>query len=203
DSFGSEFSPRAYGVYNLTDNWVIKGGVGRSFKAPSIYQSDETYGVLACRGMCTLVGNPNLKPETATSYEIGTLYQNERVEAGIMLFNNDIDDMIITDTWRVGYRPAVMTYSNVSKARVQGYELQGRYNLSDTMGLRANYTYSDAEDRDTDEQLRNSPQHVANIGFDWQAMPDLGLNLDYQYTGSQLLYVSAAQPNVESGAFHQ
>ncbi|HBS80150.1 MAG TPA: TonB-dependent receptor, partial [Pseudomonas sp.] len=145
----------------------------------------------------------NLKPETATSYEIGTLYQNERVEAGIMLFNNDIDDMIITDTWRVGYRPAVMTYSNVSKARVQGYELQGRYNLSDTMGLRANYTYSDAEDRDTDEQLRNSPQHVANIGFDWQAMPDLGLNLDYQYTGSQLLYVSAAQPNVESGAFHQ
>ena len=203
DSFGSEFSPRAYGVYNLTDNWVIKGGAGRSFKAPSIYQSDETYGVLACRGMCTLVGNPNLKPETATSYEIGTLYQNERVEAGIMLFNNDIDDMIITDTWRVGYRPAVMTYSNVSKARVQGYELQGRYNLSDTMGLRANYTYSDAEDRDTDEQLRNSPQHVANIGFDWQAMPDLGLNLDYQYTGSQLLYVSAARPNVESGAFHQ
>lgn len=203
DSFGSEFSPRAYGVYNLTDNWVIKGGVGRSFKAPSIYQSDDTYGVLACRGMCTLVGNPNLKPETATSYEIGTLYQNERFEAGIMLFNNDIDDMIITDTWRVGYRPAVMTYSNVSQARVQGYELQGRYNLSDTMGLRANYTYSDAEDRDTDEQLRNSPQHVANIGFDWQAMPALGLNLDYQYTGSQLLYVSAAQPNVESGAFHQ
>jgi len=203
DSFGSEFSPRAYGVYNLTDNWVIKGGVGRSFKAPSIYQSDDTYGVLACRGMCTLVGNPNLKPETATSYEIGTLYQNERLEAGIMLFNNDIDDMIITDTWRAGYRPAVMTYSNVSKARVQGYELQGRYNLSDTMGMRANYTYSDAEDRDTDEQLRNTPQHVANIGFDWQAMPDLGLNLDYQYTGSQLLYVSAAQPNVESGAFHQ
>ncbi|BAP79512.1 TonB-dependent receptor domain-containing protein [Stutzerimonas stutzeri] len=203
DSFGSEFSPRAYGVYNLTDNWVIKGGVGRSFKAPSIYQSDDTYGVLACRGMCTLVGNPNLKPETATSYEIGTLYQNERLEAGVMLFNNDIDDMIITDTWRVGYRPAVMTYSNVSKARVQGYELQGRYNLSDTMGVRANYSYSDAEDRDTDEQLRNTPQHVANIGFDWQAMPDLGLNLDYQYTGSQLLYVSAAQPNVESGAFHQ
>jgi len=202
-SFDSEFSPRAYGVYNLTDNWVIKGGVGRSFKAPSIYQSDETYGVLACRGMCTLVGNPNLKPETATSYEIGTLYQNERLEAGIMLFNNDIDDMIITDTWRVGYRPAVMTYSNVSKARVQGYELQGRYNLSDTMGLRANYTYSDAEDRDTDKQLRNSPQHVANIGIDWQAIPDLSLNLDYQYTGSQLLYVTAVQPNVESGAFHQ
>jgi len=203
DTFGGEFSPRAYGVYNLTDNWVIKGGAGKSFKAPSIYQSDETYGVLACRGMCTLVGNPDLKPETATSYEIGTLYQDERLEAGIMFFHNDIEDMIVTDTWRVGYRPAVMTYSNVSKARVQGYELHGRYALTDSIGLRGNYTYSDAEDRDTDEAIRNSPQHVANLGVDWQAMPKLGLNLDYQYTGSQLLYVSAAEPNVESGAFHQ
>ncbi len=201
--FDSEFSPRVYGVYNLTGNWVVKGGAGRSFKAPSIYQSDETYGVLACRGMCTLVGNPDLKPETATSYELGTHFQNERLEAGIMVYSNYIDDMIITDTWRAGYRPAVMTYSNVSKARVRGYELTGRYNLSDTMGLRANYTYSDAEDRDTDTQLRNTPRHVANLGFDWQATTTLGLNLDYQYTGSQLLYVSAAEPYVESGAFHQ
>jgi len=36
-----------------------------------------------------------------------------------------------------------------------------------------------------------------------QATTTLGLNLDYQYTGSQLLYVSAAEPYVESGAFHQ
>lgn len=202
DSFGGEFSPRAYGVYNLTDHWVIKGGAGKSFRAPSIYQFDESYGVLACRGMCTLVGNPDLKPETATSYELGTLFQNERIEAGIMFFHNDIEDMIVTDSWRAGYQPSVMTYSNVSKARVQGYELQGRYALSDRIGLRGNYTYSDAEDRDTDEQLRNTPQHVANLGVDWQVRNDLAMNLDYQYTGSQLLYVSAAEPNVESAAFH-
>jgi len=202
DSFGGEFSPRAYGVYNLTDNWVIKGGAGKSFKAPSIYQFDETYGVLACRGMCTLVGNPDLKPETATSYELGTLYQDQRIEAGIMLFDNEIEDMIYTDSWRAGYRPSVMTYTNVDKARVRGYELQGRYAFSDAVGLRANYTYADAENRETDDPLRNTPQHMANIGLDWQAMPNLDLNLDYQYTGSQFVYVSAAQPEVESGAFH-
>lgn len=202
DSFDGEFSPRVYGVYNLSENWVIKGGAGKAFKAPSIYQLDDSYSVLACRGLCRLVGNPDLKPETSTSYELGTLYQGERLEAGIMFFDNEIEDMIYTDSWRAGYRPSVMTYTNVDEARVKGYELQGRYAFNDAVGLRANYTYVDSENRDTGETLRNTPQHMANLGLDWQVLPKLSTNLDYQYTGSQLLYVSAAKPNEESGAYH-
>ena len=202
DSFGGEFSPRVYGVYNLTGHWVIKGGAGKAFKAPSIYQLDDNYSVLACRGMCSLVGNPDLKPETATSYELGTLYQDDRLEAGVMFFANDIEDMIYTDSWRAGYRPSLMTYSNVDKARIRGYELQGRYALNPAIGLRANYTYADSENRDSGETLRNTPRHLANVGIDWQATAKLGANLDYQYTGSQLLYVSAARPNVASDAYH-
>lgn len=202
DSFGGEFSPRVYGVYNLTGHWVIKGGAGKAFKAPSIYQLDDSYSVLACRGMCSLVGNPDLKPETATSYELGTLYQDDRLEAGVMFFANDIEDMIYTDSWRAGYRPSLMTYSNVDKARIRGYELQGRYALNPAIGLRANYTYADGENRDSGETLRNTPRHLANVGIDWQATAKLGANLDYQYTGSQLLYVSAARPSVESDAYH-
>ena len=202
DSFGGEFSPRVYGVYNLTSHWVIKGGAGKAFKAPSIYQLDDNYSVLACSGMCSLVGNPDLKPETATSYELGTLYQDDRLEAGVMFFANDIEDMIYTDSWRAGYRPSLMTYSNVDKARIRGYELQGRYALNPAIGLRANYTYADGENRDSGETLRNTPRHLANVGIDWQATAKLGANLDYQYTGSQLLYVSAARPNVASDAYH-
>ena len=205
ETFGGKFSPRIYGVYNLTDNWVIKGGAGKAFKAPDIPQSDETYSVLACRGMCQIVGNPDLKPETSVSYELGTQYQNERLQAGIMFFNNDIEDMIVSDSWNppAGYRPPVMTYTNVSKARIQGYELQGRYAFNDALAARANYTYSDAENRDTDEPLNYTPQHIANIGLDWQATAQLGFNLDYQYTGSQMLVV--VRPGVngsfESGAY--
>ncbi|MCQ4288771.1 TonB-dependent receptor [Pseudomonas stutzeri] len=200
--FGSEISPRAYGVYNLTDNWVIKGGVGKSFKAPAIYQSDESYSIAACQGGCRVMGNADLKPETAISYELGTLYQNGGLEAGITLFQTEIDDMIVSDRWRAGYRPTVMTYSNISKARVQGYELQGRYAFNDALGLRGNYTYSDAEDRDAATPLINTPQHVANIGLDWQARSNLALNLDYQYTGSQWLPTPATGGSQESGAFH-
>ncbi|WP_019339002.1 TonB-dependent receptor domain-containing protein [Stutzerimonas stutzeri] len=201
EAFGSEFSPRAYGVYNLTDNWVIKGGVGKSFKAPAIYQSDETYSVAACQGFCRVKGNAQLKPETAISYELGTLYQNGGFEAGVTLFQTEIDDMIVSDRWRAGYRPSLMTYSNISTARVRGYELLGRYAFDETLGLRANYTYSDAEDREADAPLNNTPQHIANIGLDWRALPALALNLDYQYVGSQWLSTPAGGAQ-ESGAFH-
>ncbi|WP_222908204.1 TonB-dependent receptor domain-containing protein [Pseudomonas sp. DNDY-54] len=201
EAFGSELSPRAYGVYNLTDNWVIKGGVGQSFKAPAIYQSDETYSVAACQGGCRVRGNAQLKPETALSYELGTLYQNGQVEAGVTLFQTEIDDMIVSDRWAPGYFPAVMTYNNISKARISGYELQGRYALDDALGIRVNYTYSDAEDREAETQLNNVPQHVANIGVDWRALPAVALNLDYQYVGSQWLPTPASGAQ-ESGAFH-
>ncbi|PKM24376.1 MAG: TonB-dependent receptor [Gammaproteobacteria bacterium HGW-Gammaproteobacteria-13] len=201
--FGGAFSPRLYGVYNLTDNWVLKGGAGKAFKAPDITQSDDTYSVLACQGRCQLVGNPDLKPETSVSYELGTQYQNERLEAGIMFFNNDVKDMITSDRWNppAGYMPKVMTYSNISKARIQGYELQGSYAFTDAFAARLNYTYSDAENRDTGKELDYTPQHVGNIGIDWQALPKLGLNLDYQYTGSQMLVVPAKSASFESGAY--
>jgi len=199
--YGGEFSPRLYGIYHLSDSWVLKGGAGKAFKAPDITQSDDSYSVLACRGMCQIVGNPDLKPETSVSYELGTLFQDQRVEAGIMFFNNDIEDMIVSDSWRAGHRPKVMTYSNVSQARVQGYELQGRYAFNDALAARANYTYADGEDRDTGKPLNNTPQHVANLGLDWQALSQLGLNLDYQYTGSQMLVVPAKSASFESGAY--
>ncbi|OHC30078.1 MAG: TonB-dependent receptor [Pseudomonadales bacterium RIFCSPHIGHO2_02_FULL_60_43] len=201
--FGGAFSPRLYGIYNLTDNWVLKGGVGKAFKAPDITQSDENYSVLACRGMCQIVGNPDLKPETSVSYELGTLYQDERLQAGIMFFNNEIEDMIVSDSWRPPlYRPRVMTYTNVSKARIQGYELQGSYAFTDAVTARANYTYSDAENRDTGNELNYSPKHVGNIGLDWQVLPKLGLNLDYQYTGNQMLVIPNKASSVESDAYH-
>lgn len=204
ETFGAEFSPRIYGIYRLSDTWVLKGGVGKAFKAPSISQSDPSYGVLACRGMCSVVGNADLKPETSISKEFGTLYQDGRLEAGIMFFHNDIEDMIVSDSWRPaqGYRPPVMTYTNVSQARVQGYEVHGRYALNEALAMRANYTFSDAEDRDTEKPLSNTPEHLANLGIDWQLLPSLGMTLDYQYTGSQWLYVPASGSNRETGAYH-
>lgn len=42
DTYGSEFSPRGYALYNLTERWVVKGGVGKAFKAPIWHSPTRT-----------------------------------------------------------------------------------------------------------------------------------------------------------------
>lgn len=203
-AFGSEFSPRAYAVYSLTESWVLKGGVGKAFKAPSITQADPSYAVTACRGRCVVAGNPELKPETALSYELGTLYQSPQFEAGINLFLNDIDDMILADNWRVGHRPTVLTYYNVDSARTRGIELFSSLPLSESLELSANYTLTDARDRDRDtgEELRQVPRHTGNLSLNWSITPRWQTQLGYEYVGSQVLRNTISNTDVEAADYH-
>jgi outer membrane receptor for ferrienterochelin and colicins len=202
ESFGNEFSPRFYSVYQLTDQFNLKGGIGKSFKAPSISQSDPTYAVLACRGLCRVVGNPDLEPETATSYEFGGVYENERFYASLMYFNNDIKNMIVSDSWRAGYRPMVMTYTNVHSASVKGIELESQYELNDAIAMKLNYTYSDGKNKDNNQVLDYSPRHTGNMSWDWHINDAFGLNLNYQYIGSQMLYIPATSKSKKSDDYH-
>ncbi|MCH5020739.1 TonB-dependent receptor [Pectobacterium atrosepticum] len=186
ETYGTEFSPRAYATYSLTDNWVVKGGVSKAFKAPSIAQSSESYAIAACRGRCQTVGNPDLKPETSISYEIGTAYEAERFGAGVTLFNNDIKDMIQVQTWdRVATR---LTYENVNKARIQGIETSFWVDVTDDLNWTTNWTIVDAEDRTTKMRLKQTPKNTVNTQLNWQTLDNLSTYIAYQYTGNQYLF---------------
>ncbi|MEH2920581.1 TonB-dependent receptor domain-containing protein [Samsonia erythrinae] len=186
ETYGTEFSPRAYATYNLTDNWVIKGGVSKAFKAPSIAQSSASYAIAACRGRCQTVGNPDLDPETSISYELGTAYEAERFGAGVTLFNNDIKDMIQVQTWdRVSTR---LTYENVDKARIQGIETSFWVDLTDDLNWTTNWTLVDAEDRTTKMRLKQTPKNTVNTQLNWQALENVSTYISYQYTGNQYLF---------------
>ncbi|QLF93350.1 TonB-dependent receptor [Pseudomonas sp. ABC1] len=182
--YGNKVSPRAYLNYHLTQNWVIKGGVSKAFKAPTIAQSDPDYVISSCRAKCSLAGNANLTPETATSYEIATLYQGNAWGGGVTLFNNDIEDMILADTWnnQVGAR---LTYRNVNEARVRGVEMSLWRDLNDSLSLSADLTVLDARDRETDKELTLTPKRTFNSRLDWHPRNDLSTFLAYQYTGRQ------------------
>ncbi len=65
--YGEEFSPR-YLVLQTTNDLIIKGGVGKAFKAPSLTQNQADYTVNSCKGVCDLHGNEDLKPETSLNY---------------------------------------------------------------------------------------------------------------------------------------
>ena len=203
ETYGNEFSPRAYALYSLSDEWVIKGGAGKAFKAPTLAQSSEGFATTACRGACKVIGNPDLKPETSVSYELGTAYNADRFGAGVTGFHNEIEDLIQSDQWGPGYRPTVMTYLNVKKARIKGLELTGWFDVLDNVQLTGNLTLLDSEDKSTGDDLAKTPDHTGNLGLDWQASELVSANLAWQYVGSQVIKVPARNSQAFTSKHYQ
>lgn len=195
DVYGTEFSPRLYLVYNLSSEWVIKGGGGKAFKAPNMSQSQADYIISSCRGSCTLAGNPELEPETSVNYELSTQYQTTDIGGSITYFHNDVENKIITETWN-RVPGAVLTHQNVNEAKITGWELQAWYDLTDDLSLSGNYSKTDAKDKQNGTPFTLTPEDSYNIKLQWQALDGLSTFVAYHYTGEQYL-----RTNVKSDGY--
>lgn len=117
DKYGTHHSPRGYLVYSPTDDLVIKGGVAKGFRAPTVKESSPggatQSGGNGCNGLkgqdwydekgvshtyerggCYMTGNPNLKPEESTNYEIGVNYTGFGTDLGLTFFHTDFKNKI-------------------------------------------------------------------------------------------------------------
>lgn len=116
---------------------------------------DELYGT------GVNIGNPNLKPHSAWSYQLDWDRKlPQQGKATVSLFRADHRDMIAVDSNYV--------YQNIGKARVQGLELSYEGSL-ETGTWWANYTLLDAWDLTKDRPLVPAyrtapPKHMFKIG---------------------------------------
>src|SRR5690606_35224690 len=70
---------------------------------------------------------------------------------------------------------------NIDEVVIQGAELSGRWQVSDAVSLRANYTHTDSEQKSGAQAglpLTDSARHMANATLDWQATGRLRLFLN-------------------------
>ncbi|QHW96510.1 catecholate siderophore receptor CirA [Klebsiella variicola] len=208
-TYGDHWSPRAYLVYNATDTVTVKGGWATAFKAPSLLQLNPDWTTNSCRGSCSIIGNPDLKPETSESFELGLYYRGEEgwledVEGSITTFQNNVDDMIdvlrtssASETpgypnfvgWKTvnGKRVPIFRYFNVNKARIKGVETEVKIPFGDEWKLTMNYTYNDGRDLSNggDKPLQTLPFHTANGTLDWKPLDDWSFYVTANYTGQQ------------------
>lgn len=64
--FGWELSPKLSAAWDLTEQGILKSGIGRGVKAPTLKQLSAEFESHAAMGGR---GNPDLQPETNTAYE--------------------------------------------------------------------------------------------------------------------------------------
>lgn len=186
---GSSVSPSLNLSQELTDNWTLKAGIARAYKAPNLYQSNSEY-VLYSRGLgcagggsgggCFLVGNPNLKAENSINKEIGFEYAADNGSiASLTYFRNDYKNKVEAEstilnqhTTQVGPNTLiadVYQWSNIPKAVVQGLEGNLSLPLHDTLWWRTNLTYMlESKNKHTGDYLSVIPKYTINSSLDWQ-----------------------------------
>lgn len=189
-AYGWQTSPRAYLVLKPVEGLVLRGGVGRAFKAPSLKQLSLGYITVAAGGRFIITGNPDLKPETSTAYEAGATYYGKGWHIGATLFQTDLRGLVQTIcVENCGIRGRERrAYVNVDRARLRGVELSAEVMPVERLSLSASYTYVDPRNLTADQELAERPNHSIKWAARWEPIDGSTVNLRGRYVGKQTIY---------------
>jgi vitamin B12 transporter len=166
--FGGKVTWHAAPTYTIAATGTrLKASFGTGFKAPSLQDLFGPFG-----------HNPNLKPETSSGYDLGFEQSlGDSLSAGVTWYHNDIRNLIQSGP------PPSFTPGNIGKARTQGVESFIAWQAMPGLSLRADYTYTEAEDTAAHSALLRRPHHKASLNARWQASDDLSLDATLLYVG--------------------
>ena len=159
EGFEVDVSPRVAVIYGLTSELNVKFLYGEAFRSP--YFSETS------RQASSLVGNPDLQPESIKSFDLQLQYQGQYSSASINIFHSTLTDLI----GRVGSSPA--TFFNGSELTSQGVEFEGKIILNDNWYMLGSSTYQ--ENKVETGERNTVPEFMAKIGLSYSS-PDKTFN---------------------------
>lgn len=156
-AFGSHTSPKVGTTYNFSDNSRLKVNYGKSFRAPTVYELYSTMDKRMGGYNVQVYGNPNLKPEKATNFDIGFEAEQGKWSGKVGYFHNVIDNLINSKMLGMIPGPSGITmksqYYNVGEAEINGVEAEVGYAFDDNWNVKATYNYMDAKDKTKNQRL--------------------------------------------------
>lgn len=185
DRTESAFSPKLAGVYQLSDRSSLKSSIGTGFRAPTNYYlfANPTFSGAAAPNGKMIYSNPNLKPEKALAFDLGT--EHHFVDGG-----NVKATYYITKTTDLIYQKVtkVPTYTdpvinkvidyearqeNTGSALARGIELAGEYPLVNWLSVRGSYAYTDSRITSdltntgiVGKRVTNVPKNLATLALE-------------------------------------
>jgi vitamin B12 transporter len=170
DRFGGKVTYRVAPAYTIPGTGMkLKTSVGSGFKAPTLSELFQSFPDFF------FIANPNLRPETSTGYDLGVeqALVGQTLRVGVTYYSNRIRNLIVAAPAPDGIN---LSYANVGRARTNGVESFVAYSPIEVVTVRADYTYTQATDEGTDQELLRRPKHKASLNAGWQATHALSLN---------------------------
>lgn len=172
--FGSNNSWNAALTLHVNQDNDLILSYSEAFRAPTfndLYYPDDCYPGFGC----TIYADPNLKPETAKSYEAqwrNQLSNSARLELSV--YRIDLTDAIVTNSALDGNQagsPNPFQMTNIDAARINGFEAVYSQKLLDWQGT-VSYSLIDARNRSgggaDGNRLARRPKNSLSVDLDRQ-----------------------------------
>ncbi len=179
EDFGTEASFGGDVSFKLDNDLRLRASLGEGYKAPTLYQLYSDFG------------NLGLAPESSTSFDLG-IEKGQRgsgIHLALTAFRRKSEDLIGFATCFVADPPEICGdgrfgyYENTARARAQGVEFEAGADVASGLRLSGVYSFVDAEDRETGNELARRPRHFGTLFADWQSPFGLNLGADLRIVG--------------------
>lgn len=188
EAFGTFDTWRLGAAYRLPSRTRLRASFGTAFKAPTFLENFSTGYVR---------GNPDLEPETSTSWEAGVeqVLPALGLSVGLTWYDQSFDQLVQYTASPPA--PDAPHYFNVAAASARGLEATAELELPGGAGLQASYSWLDTrvEDAGFDsgpdaafvegDRLLRRPTHAARLGLHGPLPRDGTARLDLRWVGDR------------------
>lgn len=169
-------------VYQLTATQRLRATVGTGSKAPTFI---ERFGYFPAQ----FIGNPNLRPEESTGFELAYQWQHNQHHWNMVYFNHDLKNEI--DGFVFNPLKGAFTAENkINDSDREGLEFSWSAQWSKSFSSHFNYTYTDATEEDAQglQQVEvRRPKNSLNLTLDYAFADNRGrLYTTIHHQSSQL-----------------
>jgi iron complex outermembrane receptor protein len=167
---GFEVEPGVRLAWTPTEKQTVWAAVSRAVRTPSDLEQDilenRSYSPPA---LISVFGNPNLKSEELTAYELGyRIKPVERLSFDVAAYYNVYDQLVTAVQGTPFFEPPAgpvvvpLTFENVQHAETYGAEISGEWRVTDNWKFTASYSFSQTQ-LNPQQGYDNNPQNQFQI----------------------------------------
>ena len=165
----SDISYRAGYIHGFGDNTWMKLLYSEAYRSPTMVETSLDAPQLK--------GNPNLDPETVSTYDLQITRQTKNAYLALSLYHSRLKNLII----RV---PGTVTsHDNAGYVDFNGVEFEGKYEVNEDLSFMANISYQENETDDNVDQTTFAPEFMAKVGFAYDSIEGVSFSAFNSYVG--------------------
>jgi hemoglobin/transferrin/lactoferrin receptor protein len=142
----SRLSPKFGATLKLAPAVILFGNYAQGFLAPTPSQVNNFFEFIA--GGYTSVPNPDLRPETSESWEVGARYVGDEFSLQVTGFRGDYDNFISQQVVSGGFtpqNPAIFQFVNFNAVAIEGVEARAEMKTDSGWNARFALAYANGD----------------------------------------------------------